>query len=105
MPAQKRSFFGGYGFDPGRAGDERAVIAEPAKSGPEPLQSVCYVARLLALRPVGNNLGQACIGFCAPSFCVFPGLDDEESAGGSERKAGVVLPRPYRREPVFQVEV
>src|SRR4030088_678135 len=102
MLAEERSFFGGNRFDAGRTGDDRAVVVQYAKFLPKPLQRFRHLVRLLALLPVGNHFGQARIRFGAARFRVCPGLDDKEGAGGSERKAAVVFPRPHRRAFVFQ---
>ena len=65
VQAEKGPFFSRHRFGAGGAGDDGAVAVEPAKLRPELLQRRRNLARMPAERQVGDDLGQAGIGFGA----------------------------------------
>ncbi len=105
MLAEEFTFLRRDRFRAGRAGDDGAVVFKLAELRPELFQRRRHVAGLLAVRQVGDDVGQARIGFRAAGLCMRLRLDDEESAGGAKREAGVVLPSPDRSELVPEVEI
>src|ERR1700716_1198936 len=104
MLAEESPLLGRNWFSTGHACDQATIVAEYAKLGPKGFQRFCNLAGVLATRQIGDDVGQARIGFCAACLRMSFGLDDEKSAGRAERKACVFLARPNRRKLVLEVE-
>src|SRR5258707_10364356 len=105
MPAQEPPPFGWDGLGPGRAGDDSTLVLKPAEFRPQLFQCRGNLAGTLAVRQIGDDVAQACIGFRTACFRVCSRFDDEESAGGPQREAGVFLASPNRSELVPEIEI
>src|SRR5712664_4122299 len=105
MLTQERPLRGGSRFSAGRAGNDGALILELAELRPQLLQRRGNFAGVLAVREIGDDVGQTRIGFRAARLCMSLGLDDKKRAGRPKRETGVFLARPNRSKFVPEVEI
>ncbi len=105
MLTEERPLLGGRWFSAGRAGNDGALVPKLAELRPQLFQRRCNFPGVLAVRQIGNDVGQARIGFRATCLCMGFGLDDKKRAGRPKCEPGVFPARPNRSKFVPEVEI
>src|SRR5690348_7704650 len=75
-----------------------------AELGPELLQTVRYLSRMLPMRKICDHVRQPRVWPGAPGLRVCFGFHDEKSSGRAERETGIVLALPNWSELSFKIE-